>query len=55
MTFDDDDTCDRCDGQGGYHDCGEDTCCCADPDDAYSEDWIDCEDCDGTGVIGGAA
>lgn len=24
-------TCTECHGQGGYHDCGEDTCCCLDP------------------------
>jgi hypothetical protein len=49
--FDDnteDDTCQRCGGAGGYHDCGEDTCCCADPEDV-NDDWITCEDCGGSG------
>lgn len=27
----DDDTCQRCGGDGLIHDCIEDTCCCADP------------------------
>lgn len=45
----DDDTCQRCGGEGGYHDCGEDTCCCADPGGPGDADWIDCEDCNGTG------
>ena len=37
--------CDNC-GSEGYssHDCGEDTCCCADPDDDVVCDW-----CDGRG------
>lgn len=45
---DEDDTCQRCGGEGGYHDCGEDTCCCEDPDGL--EDWVTCEDCNGTGA-----
>lgn len=24
--------CDQCFGEGGFHDCGEDCCMCADPD-----------------------
>jgi hypothetical protein len=50
----DDDVCQRCSGEGYYHDCGEDTCCCGDdPDDA---DIVTCPDCGGTGCwssIGG--
>jgi hypothetical protein len=46
--IDADDTCQRCDGDGGYHDCGEDTCCCALGDDP-DPDWVTCEDCGGTG------
>lgn len=30
--FDDDETCGYCGGFGGGHDCGEDTCCCLDPE-----------------------
>ena len=42
-----DDVCPVCYGEGGYHDCGEDTCCCANPDD----DLIACEECGGEGRI----
>ena len=35
-----------CDGEGGYHNCGEDCCCCAD-----AERNVHCEVCDGAGVI----
>ena len=46
--FADEDSCPDCDGEGGYHDCGDDTCCCADP---WDEDgWIVCDHCGGTGV-----
>ena len=52
-TADYDGTCQRCWGDGGYHDCGEDTCCCdlltlqaMDNDD----DWVVCETCGGTGI-----
>lgn len=38
--------CDHCSGDGGFHDCGEDTCCCADPDDDLNEQ---CEQCNGHG------
>jgi hypothetical protein len=40
-------TCYRCHGEGGWHDCGEDTCCCLDP----HVNEI-CKVCDGEGVIG---
>lgn len=37
-------TCHYCHGEGGWHDCGEDCCPCADPD-------IDviCPECEGDG------
>lgn len=38
-------SCWCCMGEGGWHDCGEDTCCCLD------KDTIDdvCEECEGEG------
>lgn len=49
---DDDDYCYRCDGSGGYHDCGEDTCCCESSGDGYfEEDWVECPDCGGHGHV----
>lgn len=37
--------CGQCGGWGlDGHDCGEDICCCADP-----EDNIECENCEGEG------
>jgi hypothetical protein len=37
--------CDHCGGEGVYgHDCGEDCCCCLDP-----EDNIPCDVCGGKG------
>lgn len=40
--------CDQCGGDGVYgHDCGEDTCCCADPDEATEE----CDLCGGRGYF----
>lgn len=37
--------CVDCDGDGGFHDCGEDTCCCLDKE----EITVDCETCHGQG------
>jgi hypothetical protein len=37
--------CWQCQGEGGFHDCGEDTCCCLDKE----EITVDCEECDGEG------
>lgn len=37
--------CGFCGGAGGWHDCGEDTCNCLDPDEL--NDF--CTDCDGEG------
>lgn len=44
----DDDVCDHCWGEGYLHDCGEDTCCCANPDE---DDCYPCDDCGGSGVL----
>lgn len=39
--------CPACGGEGVYgHDCGEDSCCCDDP-----EDNEPCEVCGGSGVV----
>lgn len=48
---DDDGTCQHCGGEGGFHDCGEDTCCCdgaiiGGPED---HDWWACAYCGATG------
>lgn len=37
--------CWHCAGAGGFHDCGDDTCCCLDPDSFTNE----CDICDGAG------
>jgi len=37
--------CHACDGEGGHHDCGEDTCACADPEEITQF----CSECDGEG------
>lgn len=37
--------CCDCGGLGGYHDCGEDTCCCLDKE----EPTHDCTQCNGAG------
>jgi len=39
-------TCWNCGGDGGHHDCGEDTCCCMNP-----EINVPCEVCGGSGDI----
>jgi len=48
--FDDEDEaiCDHCWGEGYYHDCGEDTCCCLHPE--LDELWP-CGNCGGTGYL----
>ncbi len=38
-------TCLVCGGTGGFHDCGEDSCCCEDPD----EITVTCRACNGSG------
>lgn len=40
--------CWACDGEGYYHDCGEDTCCCAHPEE---DDLFPCRECGGTGYL----
>jgi hypothetical protein len=37
--------CWECGGDGGFHDCGDDTCCCLEPTD------VECESCGGTGEV----
>lgn len=37
--------CWQCHGEGGFHDCGEDVCCCLDGDEITE----DCGECDGDG------
>lgn len=44
--YDEDTCCDRCLGEGYFHDCGEDTCCCADPE---GTELVTCPDCGGSG------
>ena len=44
----DGEACYFCHGEGFYHDCGEDTCCCAHPED---DDLFECEECGGTGRL----
>lgn len=38
-------SCWQCHGEGGWHDCGEDCCCCLVKD----EITVDCDVCDGDG------
>lgn len=38
--------CPDCWGEGGYHDCGEDCCCCLEP-----EANIECPTCHGDGFV----
>ena len=45
--FDDDDTCPRCHGEGGWHDCMEDCCPCLDKEEITH--W--CPDCGGSGYL----
>jgi hypothetical protein len=49
---DEPESCWHCEGEGGYHECGEDCCCCLDneggPDD---QDWYPCPECGGTGYL----
>lgn len=39
-------SCWQCLGAGGFHNCGEDTCACLDPDELNEI----CEECDGEGA-----
>lgn len=39
-------TCWLCVGEGDEHDCGEDSCCCAEPD---LDDRWPCRECNGEG------
>lgn len=40
--------CWACHGEGYYHDCGDDTCCCAHPEE---DDLYPCEECGGAGEL----
>lgn len=40
-------TCWSCDGEGGEHNCGEDTCCCLDPNKITDI----CNICHGDGTL----
>lgn len=40
-------TCWACHGEGGSHDCGEDTCCCLDKGEITHE----CDECQGYGYL----
>jgi hypothetical protein len=44
---DEDDGCWRCHGEGGFHDCGEDTCCCGSAAELINADWVWCPECNG--------
>lgn len=39
-------TCWQCGGAGGWHDCGDDTCCCLNPDEDLNDE---CDICNGKG------
>ena len=39
------DGCWRCHGEGGWHDCGEDSCCCGVNAELVNEDWVWCPEC----------
>ncbi len=41
-----DDTCPECLGEGGWHDCGEDCCCCLDKEEITET----CQVCGGSGI-----
>jgi hypothetical protein len=40
--------CEACGGEGYYHDCGDDICCCAAP---HEDDIFPCQDCGGSGYL----
>jgi hypothetical protein len=42
---DEDDGCWRCHGEGGWHDCGEDSCCCGINAELINDDWVWCPEC----------
>lgn len=45
--WDDGEPCWHCLGEGGFHDCGEDTCCCLDKDEITEI----CPECRGRGWL----
>lgn len=44
-------SCHACMGSGWFHDCMEDSCCCAEPDDPLGPFAFDCEECKGEGEL----
>lgn len=46
--FEEEDSCWYCLGDGYYHDCGDDTCCCLEPDFCCQ---IPCPECNPEGEI----
>jgi hypothetical protein len=44
-----DEGCWRCHGEGGWHDCGEDSCCCGVNAELVNDDWVTCPECRGRG------
>lgn len=44
---DDGQTCWYCHGEGGFHDCGEDSCCCLDKEEITET----CPECGGSGIL----
>lgn len=45
--YNDDVVCPECWGEGGWHDCIEDTCCCLDKDEITHICWM----CGGSGYV----
>jgi hypothetical protein len=45
--FEEQQSCWNCMGAGGFHDCFDDTCVCADPDELTET----CEECEGSGEL----
>lgn len=41
-------SCWACHGEGYVHDCGEDCCCCANPEE---DDCYPCQECGGSGEL----
>ena len=47
VCFNDVEGCSRCHDEGGWHDCGEDSCCCGVNAELINEDWVWCPECHG--------
>jgi len=49
---DDAECCWACHGEGGYHDCMEDSCPCLYKDgEPQDRNWRECEECGGRGYV----